>query len=95
MLNILYVVGSTWPEDHLEFLNFEWEWIYIYIYIFGVYISIFTNLYEIWAERGFGYIISRPRIVHIKHVYKRACFRILKQGFTAYRGGFIFVADVS
>ena len=52
-------------------------------------------VHEVWAERGFGHVTSRPRIVRIKRAYKRACFRALRNGFSEYRGGYIFAADVS
>lgn len=46
---------------------------------------LFTKFYKVWVERGFGDIISRSRVVCIKHVYKRDCVRVLRNNFNEYR----------
>ena len=53
-----------------------------------------TKLHEVWAFGGYDFIFIRPRILHIKRAYQRACYRALRYGMVEYRGKMLLPIDV-
>ena len=53
-----------------------------------------TKFHEVWAFGGYDLIFARPRILPIKRVYQRACYRALRYGMAEYRGKMLLPTDV-